>query len=92
LGGDPYNYFIIGTKKSSRRFLQTSTVTTVDVDWGIVDSAEIGTDDSKQSATRLATLAAQHQALPLNEDLQSLGVVGIKTQSSKISSISALNY
>lgn len=58
MGGDPYNYFIIGTKKSSRRFLQTSTVTTIDLDWGIVDSAEIGTEDSKQSAIRLASVAA----------------------------------
>ncbi|CAK63318.1 unnamed protein product (macronuclear) [Paramecium tetraurelia] len=92
LGGDPYNYFIIGTKKYRRRFLDESTTSSVVIDWGIADSADIGTTDGKQSQSRLAEMASKLESLGVSEELQQLGVVGLKHESSSISSISELNF
>lgn len=47
MGGDPYNYFIIGTKKYRRRFLEESVTESVVIDWGVADYAEIGTNEGK---------------------------------------------
>lgn len=44
MGGDPYNFFIVGTN-SYRRILNQSSSYNYEVDWAIVDSAEIGTDE-----------------------------------------------
>ncbi|KAM3135691.1 hypothetical protein pb186bvf_012217 [Paramecium bursaria] len=54
LGGDPYNYFILGIKKVSRRALQGQSY--IDVDWGYADPAPIGSTESDDSQNRLQNL------------------------------------
>ncbi|CAD8161606.1 unnamed protein product [Paramecium octaurelia] len=59
LGGDPFNYFIIGIKRSTRRFLDQTISYQVSVDWSIVDNVEIGSQDSNNSWTFFEGLATQ---------------------------------
>ncbi|CAD8178892.1 unnamed protein product [Paramecium pentaurelia] len=59
LGGDPFNYFIIGIKKSSRRFLDETISHQVTVYWTIVDNVEIGSTDSNYSYQYLEDFATK---------------------------------
>ncbi|CAK63336.1 unnamed protein product (macronuclear) [Paramecium tetraurelia] len=87
LGGDPYNYFIIGTKKSTRRFLDESVSQQVTVDWGIVDSAEIGTEASSNSQQVLSELASKLESFNPPPEIGT-----VLEQSTTITAINKLNF
>ncbi|CAD8206675.1 unnamed protein product [Paramecium pentaurelia] len=83
LGGDPYNYFIVGTYKSkNRRFLSNF----VDVQWAIIDNADIGTVEAQSSQSNLEQIAANLQSFNPVE----LGTVISNT--AEIQTISSLNF
>lgn len=54
LGGDPYNYFILGVKLSNRRLLAESKGGyEITIDWAYTDSAEIGSSEGYESKSKL---------------------------------------
>lgn len=72
--------------------MDASGTQSVVIDWGIADSAELGTEESKKSQSRLADIAGKLASLPVSSDLAALGVVGLTTEATQISSISELNF
>ncbi|KAM3144665.1 hypothetical protein pb186bvf_003272 [Paramecium bursaria] len=60
LGGDPYNYFIVGIRKTNRRLLQGESL---EIDWVYADPAPVGSAEADTVDTRLEVITQKVQTL-----------------------------